>query len=77
MSRGGGAGLPAYHEPFIGGGALFFATRPPQAYISDINFHLIITYRAVRDNVQQVISELKKHQSNNSKDYFKHAQAVG
>jgi hypothetical protein len=37
--------LPAqygtYREPFIGGGALYFATQPGRAYLADVNFHLI------------------------------------
>jgi DNA adenine methylase len=54
-----------YHrfiEPFIGGGALFFALRPANAYISDINEELINIYTVVRDNVDALIAELKKHE---------------
>ena len=40
-----------YIEPFIGGGALFFALNHQESIISDANDELIITYRAVRDNV--------------------------
>ncbi len=47
-----------YHEPFIGGGAVFFALEPAMAIISDVNAELIATYRAVRDNVETVIREL-------------------
>lgn len=59
-----------YHEPFIGGGALFFSIQPKEAYISDANFHLILTYKAVRDDVAGVIRNLKIHERNHSKEYY-------
>ncbi|MRR34058.1 DNA adenine methylase [bacterium] len=49
-------------EPFIGGGALFFALKPENAYISDINEELINIYKVVRDDVDALIVELKKHE---------------
>ena len=51
-----------YYEPFVGGGALFFSIQPKHAYLSDINFHLIITYQAVRDDVNALIEQLKIHE---------------
>ena len=54
----------------LSGGALFFALQPSNAYLSDINFRLIITYTAIRDNVDAVIKELHKHQDQNSKEHF-------
>jgi len=57
-----------YHEPFIGGGALFFALRPKRAVLSDINEELINTYRVVASDVDALIKELKKHQYEES--YF-------
>ena len=47
-----------YIEPFIGGGALFFALRPENAIISDSNPELINLYRQLADNVQGVIDAL-------------------
>ena len=61
-----------YIEPFVGGGALFFAQQPKHALISDINSDLISTYILVRDDVNRVIQCLrqlaKKH---SSKHYYK------
>jgi len=46
-------------EPFVGGGALFFAQRPQRALLADVNPNLIATYEAVRDEVEHVITHLE------------------
>ena len=38
-----------YYEPFVGGGALFFALQPKQAVLADTNSELINCYKQVRD----------------------------
>jgi len=48
-----------YHEPFVGGGALFFDLMPKHAELSDINKKLITAYRAIRDDVEGVIRAMK------------------
>lgn len=50
-----------YYEPFVGGGALFFALRPPLAALTDVNARLIRTYRGVRDDVSAVIALLESY----------------
>ena len=45
-----------YHEPFLGGGAVFFAERPRRAYLNDINAQLVSCYRAVKSNPDAVIA---------------------
>lgn len=55
---------------FLGGGALFFEIQPKTAILSDINDKLILTYKAIKQDVDSVIKELKKHEKNNSKEYF-------
>lgn len=57
-----------YFEPFIGGGALFFELQPDNAYISDMNEELINLYQVVGDNVDELITDLQKHDI--SKEYF-------
>ena len=57
-----------YYEPFIGGGALFFELQPDNAYISDMNEELINLYQIVRDNVDELIPDLQKHDI--TKEYF-------
>lgn len=60
----------AYHEPFMGGGALYFAIQPKEAFLSDVNFHLVITFKAVRDDVEGLIRQLKVHQRLHNKEYY-------
>jgi DNA adenine methylase len=50
-----------YHEPFVGGGALFFATAPRRAVLSDNNPELVHAYRLVRDDVWGVLDQLSRH----------------
>ncbi|NET44079.1 DNA adenine methylase [Okeania sp. SIO2B3] len=59
-----------YYEPFIGGGALLFELQPTTAVINDKNPELINCYEVVRDSLDDLIVELKKHQEKNSSDYY-------
>lgn len=56
--------IDTYREPFLGGGAIFFALarrkRFRKAVLSDTNHELIGMYISVRDDVGGVIRELKK-----------------
>lgn len=56
------ASFHTYHEPFVGGGALFFRLYRDhgvrRAILSDINPELIDTYVAIRDHVSEVIALL-------------------
>jgi len=63
-----------YYEPFLGGAALFFSIKPQKAYLSDVNFHLILTFRAVRDDVERLITNLKIHASKHDKEYYTKAR---
>lgn len=57
-----------YIEPFLGGGAVYFALNPDNAIISDSNPELINMYRQVTDNVESVITYLNKYK--NDKELF-------
>jgi DNA adenine methylase len=52
----------AYHEPFVGGGAMFFALNPKPSVLSDNNPELIDCYLAVQQDVESVIGALGRHQ---------------
>lgn len=65
-----------YHEPFVGGGALFFglfrhgALEPCIPFLSDNNGNLIEAYLGVRDHLDDVLLLLKHHQAHHDKDYY-------
>lgn len=48
-----------YFEPFVGGGALFFALEPADAVLGDMNKDLVETYRQVARDVDAVIDCLR------------------
>lgn len=58
-----------YIEPFFGGGAFYFYLNPENAIISDSNGELIATYKAVRDNIEDVIKVLKTYKNEESSYY--------
>jgi DNA adenine methylase len=70
----------AYHEPFVGGGALFFELHRTRrlrgpATLSDANPNLIDVYRAVRDDVDALITALREHARRNSREWFYEVRA--
>jgi DNA adenine methylase len=54
--------VKSYVEPFLGGGAIFFALSPKKAVLSDLNRDLIATYQAVKTNWRDVLEKLNSHQ---------------
>ena len=59
-----------YIEPFIGGGALFFALKPTNAIIADSNPELILTYQQLARNIEKVIEYLEQY-TNTSETFYK------
>ncbi|MGL4343411.1 MAG: DNA adenine methylase [Metamycoplasmataceae bacterium] len=59
-----------YIEPFIGGGALFFALQPQKAIINDINKELIVSYETIRDNYLELNKNLNKYQKKHSELFY-------
>jgi len=65
-----------YHEPFVGGGAVFFelysmeALKNKNVYLSDINSELINAYEVVRDNPNELINLLKEYKQKHSKEFY-------
>jgi DNA adenine methylase len=59
-----------YVEPFLGGGAMFFALRPQHAAISDVNVDLVETYRVVRDETEDLVDRLDQLERAHSADAF-------
>ncbi|MFE4714775.1 DNA adenine methylase [Paenibacillus sp. NPDC056722] len=58
-----------YHEPFLGGGAIYFTAFSQQkSYLSDLNHELIDTYQAIKDNPFEVISTLQTYE--NTEDFY-------
>ncbi len=58
--------IDTYYEPFLGGGALFFALQRQErfknAVLSDVNSELINCFLQVRDSVSDVIETLGVHE---------------
>lgn len=57
-----------YYEPFVGGGAVLFELQPKKAVINDVNVELVNLYNVIRDDVESLIEDLKKHK--NTSEYF-------
>ncbi|GAB6011081.1 DNA adenine methylase [Viscerimonas tarda] len=57
-----------YVEPFVGGGAVLFHLQPKKATINDFNAELINVYQVIKNDVELLIMDLKKHK--NEADYF-------
>ncbi|GAA8033555.1 hypothetical protein JP0563_14890 [Helicobacter pylori] len=71
----------AYHEPFLGGGALFFELfsmgklKNKKAYLSDTNAELINAYEVVKTNPLALIEELLCFKQDHSKNFYYEARS--
>ena len=58
-------GFNNYHEPFLGGGSVFFnLSQSGKAFLSDLNEELINTYEQVQQNVEGIIEQLREFKNN-------------
>lgn len=55
-----------FYEPFAGGLAVTLALQYPNTVVNDLNSELINMYRVIRDNPEELISELKCFQNSHN-----------
>lgn len=66
----------AYYEPFVGGGALFFALRSitgggaDSFCLSDINLDLITAYQVIQRDAEPLIAKLRQHAQKHNREYY-------
>lgn len=59
-----------YHEPFLGGGAVFFHLAPEKAVLSDANEKLVSCYLAIQDDWKKVWTSLKSFKRQHSDEFY-------
>lgn len=59
-----------YYEPFLGGGALLFELQCQRAVINDSNYELINCYNVVKDSLDDLIEDLRRHQDRTEENYY-------
>ena len=65
-----------YHEPFLGGGAVFFELfslgllQDKKIFLSDLNSELINTYKVVQNIPNDLILNLENYKKNHSKEFY-------
>lgn len=61
-----------YYEPFLGGGSVFFGIdyAIKNAFLSDLNLELALTYQVIKKNITPLIELLRGHQEDHCKEYY-------
>jgi DNA adenine methylase len=65
-----------YHEPFLGGGAVFFELyslgilKNKKIYLSDINSELVNVYNIVKTKPKELINNLEIFKEKHNKDFY-------
>lgn len=61
----------SYHEPFLGGGSVFFSLNSKQkSFLSDFNSELINTYQQVKKNPKKLINLLRDFKQDEESYYL-------
>ena len=60
--------INTYYEPFLGGGAVLYSIEAKNKKASDVNSELINTYNTIKNKLEELKKELKKHV--NEEEYF-------
>jgi len=59
-----------YHEPFLGGGAVFFRIRPKNySFLADLNYELINVYRQIKKDPESIIKLIDTFEISKEKYY--------
>ena len=71
--------ISSYWEPFLGGGAVFFAleSKIQEAYLSDLNPELTTAFQVLQVHPEAVIAQLAEHSVNHEfdEDYYYQVRA--
>ena len=66
--------IETYYEPFVGGGAVFFALaserRFRRAVLSDLNAELVDVYRGIKKDVEAVIRLLERYRKKHDAELY-------
>lgn len=64
--------IERYYELFAGSAALFFRTEPriEQATLCDTNLDLMLAYKMIQGQIDELIDRLYRHQNNHNKEYY-------
>lgn len=65
-----------YYEPFLGGGAVLFHLQPKNAVVNDFNEDLINCYICIKDNLEELIINLKVYETKNDPNSYYEIRAI-
>jgi DNA adenine methylase len=63
-----------FYEPFAGGLAVSLALQHKNTVVNDLNSELINMYKVIRDNPEELISELKCLQNSHNTEFYYHVR---
>jgi DNA adenine methylase len=71
-----------YHEPFLGGGAVFFELyslgllEDKKVYLSDINSELINAFEMVKKSPHKLLTKLERYKKQHNKEFYYQIRAL-